>query len=254
MGLSKTIWANPVEFLKREQPVAPVRFFAPMALQARARRLVDGFAGLVAYGLPGNADEAVLANLAVAGVQGFVADSLAQIEQICRIVPGAVVIDATVRRDAAHVTRAVALGVGRFRVAGLSDLTLLNGTLPQGAEVVLPEGAGAVLARAVLAQGFAVGLSVKIGEIAAAVRAAGVAPAHLYLAGAVTECALAAEMIEAFGANPPGMVCVPGQDAVNDAFVVALPQGNGAQQGYGVVPASAANKSAPVVTVMKLTG
>ena len=37
MGLSKTIWTNPTEFLKHQQPENPVLFFAPSAVQAVAR-------------------------------------------------------------------------------------------------------------------------------------------------------------------------------------------------------------------------
>ena len=47
MGLSKTIWTNPTEFLRVEQPVNPVLFFAPTVVQASARRFIDGFPGLV---------------------------------------------------------------------------------------------------------------------------------------------------------------------------------------------------------------
>ena len=36
MGLSKTIWTNPTEFLRMQQPENPVLFFAPSAVQAAA--------------------------------------------------------------------------------------------------------------------------------------------------------------------------------------------------------------------------
>ena len=37
MGLSKTIWATPSEYLRIQQPDAPVMFFSPAVLQATAR-------------------------------------------------------------------------------------------------------------------------------------------------------------------------------------------------------------------------
>ncbi len=43
MGLSKTIWTNPSEYLRSVQPENPVLFFAPSALQTAARRFIDGF-------------------------------------------------------------------------------------------------------------------------------------------------------------------------------------------------------------------
>ena len=41
MGLSKTIWTNPTEFLRNQQPENPVLFFAPSVVQATARRFGD---------------------------------------------------------------------------------------------------------------------------------------------------------------------------------------------------------------------
>ena len=36
MGLSKTIWTNPTEYLRSVQPVNPVLFFAPAQAKARS--------------------------------------------------------------------------------------------------------------------------------------------------------------------------------------------------------------------------
>ena len=71
MGLSKTIWTNPSEFLRIERPVDPVMFFAPAVLQATAHRFLDGFPGLVTYAVKSNPDEMVIQNLVAAGVEGF---------------------------------------------------------------------------------------------------------------------------------------------------------------------------------------
>jgi hypothetical protein len=71
MGLSKTIWTNPTEFLKNQQPENPVLFFAPSAVQAAARKFLDGFPGLVTYAVKSNPGEEVIENLIAAGVKGF---------------------------------------------------------------------------------------------------------------------------------------------------------------------------------------
>ena len=60
MGLSKTIWTNPSEYLRSVQPENPVLFFAPAALQSAARRFIDGFPGMVTYAVKSNPGEAVL--------------------------------------------------------------------------------------------------------------------------------------------------------------------------------------------------
>lgn len=43
MGLSKTIWSNPTEYIRTVRPENPVLFFSPAVLQAAARRFIDGF-------------------------------------------------------------------------------------------------------------------------------------------------------------------------------------------------------------------
>lgn len=62
MGLSKTIWTNPTEYLRTQQPENPVLFFAPSAAQAAARRFIDGFPGLVTYAVKSNPGEAMVEN------------------------------------------------------------------------------------------------------------------------------------------------------------------------------------------------
>ena len=85
MGLSKTIWANPSEFLRTQQPVNPVMFFAPAVLQSTARRFIDGFPGLVTFAVKSNPDEMVIQNLVAAGIEGFDVASPVEIEMMRRI-------------------------------------------------------------------------------------------------------------------------------------------------------------------------
>ena len=89
MGLSKTIWANPSELLRTQQPENPIMFFAPTVLQATAKRFLDGFPGLVTYAVKSNPDEMVIQNLVAAGVTGFDVASPFEIEMIGRLAPGA---------------------------------------------------------------------------------------------------------------------------------------------------------------------
>jgi hypothetical protein len=41
MGISETIWSDPVEYLRSVGPNDPVMFLSPAALQAQARRFLD---------------------------------------------------------------------------------------------------------------------------------------------------------------------------------------------------------------------
>ena len=69
MGLSKTIWTNPTEYLRAQSPENPVLFFSPAAVQSVARRFLDGFPGLVTYAVKSNPGEEMVENLISAGVK-----------------------------------------------------------------------------------------------------------------------------------------------------------------------------------------
>lgn len=87
MGLSKTIWATPVEYLARETPDNPVLFFSPAVLHATARRFLKGFPGLVTFAVKSNPDEMVIQNLDAAGIRGYDVASLDEIDLIRRVAP-----------------------------------------------------------------------------------------------------------------------------------------------------------------------
>jgi ornithine decarboxylase len=91
MGLSKTIWTNPTEFLKNQQPENPVLFFTPSTLQSMARRFLAGFPGLVTYAVKSNPGEEVIENLVAAGVKGFDCASPFEIDLIRRLAPEAAI-------------------------------------------------------------------------------------------------------------------------------------------------------------------
>jgi ornithine decarboxylase len=135
MGLSKTIWANPSEFLRTQQPVHPVMFFAPAVLQATARRFIDGFPGLVTYAVKSNPDEMVIQNLVAAGIEGFDVASPAEIEMIARLAPTAAMHYHNPVRARHEIEYAVSMGVTSYSVDSHSELKKLIEIVPAGAEI-----------------------------------------------------------------------------------------------------------------------
>ena len=135
MGLSKTIWTNPSEFLRTQQPVNPVMFFAPAVLQATARRFIDGFPGLVTYAVKSNPDEMVIQNLVAAGIQGFDVASPVEIEMIARLAPTAAMHYHNPVRARHEIEYAVSMGVKSYSVDSRSELQKLIEIVPQGAEI-----------------------------------------------------------------------------------------------------------------------
>lgn len=136
MGLSKTIWANPSEFLRTERPVDPVMFFAPSVLQATARRFIDGFPGLVTYAVKSNPEEEVIQNLVAAGIQGFDVASPAEIDLIRRLAPGAALHYNNPVRARHEIEHAVAQGVRSYSVDSRSELRKLIEIVPaDGVEI-----------------------------------------------------------------------------------------------------------------------
>ncbi|MDZ7905940.1 MAG: type III PLP-dependent enzyme [Cypionkella sp.] len=91
MGLSKTIYTNPTEFLRADAPENPVLFFAPSQVQAAGRRFLAGFPGLVTYAVKANPSEEMIENLVTAGVQGFDCASPFEIAMIRRLAPDAAI-------------------------------------------------------------------------------------------------------------------------------------------------------------------
>ncbi|MGB3314085.1 MAG: type III PLP-dependent enzyme [Albidovulum sp.] len=136
MGLSKMIWANPSEFLRIEQPVNPVMFFAPSVLQASARRFIDGFPGLVTYAVKSNPEEMVIQNLVAAGIQGFDVASPAEIEMVRRLAPTAALHYHNPVRGRHEIAYAVEMGVKSYSVDSRTELQKLIEIVPaEGAEI-----------------------------------------------------------------------------------------------------------------------
>ncbi|MFT4150573.1 MAG: type III PLP-dependent enzyme [Paracoccaceae bacterium] len=136
MGLSKTIWTNPTEFLRSQQPEHPVLFFAPSALQAAARRFIDGFPGMVTYAVKSNPIEPVIENLAAAGVRGYDCASAFEIDLIRRLAPDAAIHYNNPVRSRSEIRHAVERGVKSWSVDSASELAKLIELVPaEGTEI-----------------------------------------------------------------------------------------------------------------------
>lgn len=148
MGLSKTIWTNPTEYLRVTQPENPVLFFAPQVLQATARRFIDGFPGMVTYAVKSNPEEAVIENLVAAGLRGFDVASPFEMRLIRRLAPDAAMHYNNPVRSRSEIAVAVDLGVKSYSVDSASELAKLIELVPaEGTEITvrfkLPVGGAA---------------------------------------------------------------------------------------------------------------
>jgi ornithine decarboxylase len=136
MGLSKTIWTNPTEFLRVEAPQNPVLFFAPAVVQAAARRFIDGFPGMVTYAVKSNPTEMMIENLAAAGVRGYDCASPFEIDLIRRLAPDAAIHYNNPVRARAEIAHAVAREVKSWSVDSASELAKLVELVPaEGCEI-----------------------------------------------------------------------------------------------------------------------
>lgn len=136
MGLSKTIWTNPTEFLKTQTPDNPVLFFAPSAAQAAARRFIDGFPGLVTYAVKSNPGEAMVENLSAAGIRGYDCASPFEIDLIRRLAPDAAIHYNNPVRARHEIAYAVEKGVKSYSVDSKSELQKLIEMVPvDGTEI-----------------------------------------------------------------------------------------------------------------------
>ncbi|MFZ1469108.1 MAG: type III PLP-dependent enzyme [Paracoccaceae bacterium] len=136
MGLSKTIWTNPTEYIRNTRPENPVLFFAPSVVQASARRFIDGFPGMVTYAVKANPGEEMIENLAAAGVRGYDCASGFEIDLIRRLAPDAAIHYNNPVRARHEITHAVERGVKSYSVDSRSELLkLIEMVPPEGVEI-----------------------------------------------------------------------------------------------------------------------
>ncbi|MDZ7909595.1 MAG: type III PLP-dependent enzyme [Gemmobacter sp.] len=138
MGLSKTIWSNPTEYIRTVRPENPVLFFSPAVLQAAARRFIDGFPGMVTYAVKTNPSEVVIENLSAAGIRGFDVASPGEMRLIKRLAPDAAMHYNNPVRARAEIAVAVELGVKSYSVDSASELEKLIALVPaEGCEITV---------------------------------------------------------------------------------------------------------------------
>ena len=130
MGLSKTIWTNLSEYLRAQNPENPVLFFAPSVAQGMARRFIDGFPGLVTYAVKANPGEAMVENLAAAGIRGYDCASPFEIALIRRLAPDAAIQYNNPVRSQQEIAFAVQKGVKSYSVDSRSELAKLIAMVP----------------------------------------------------------------------------------------------------------------------------
>ena len=136
MGLSKSIFTNPTEYLRSQQPENPVLFFAPAAIQATARMFMAGFPGLVTYAVKSNPGEEVVENLVAAGIEGFDCASAFEIDLIRRLAPDAAIHYHNPVRSRSEIAHAVARNVMCYSVDSHSELDKLIEMVPaEGREI-----------------------------------------------------------------------------------------------------------------------
>jgi len=130
MGISQKIWADPVDYLRAVGPNDPVLFLSPAALQRQARRFLEGFPGLVTYAVKANPDEAVIDNLAAAGIAAFDVASPEEIALIRARVPGAALHYNNPVRARHEIVFAVGRDVASYSVDSLSEFDKLAALVP----------------------------------------------------------------------------------------------------------------------------
>ena len=130
MGISQTLWNDPVEYLQAVGPNDPALFLSPVTLQAQAKRFQAGFPGLVTYAVKSNPDEAVVTNLAAAGIAAFDVASPEEIALIRRLVPDATLHYNNPVRARHEIVFAVGRDVASYSVDSLSELDKLFDLVP----------------------------------------------------------------------------------------------------------------------------
>jgi len=130
MGISQKIWTDPVDYLRAVGPNDPVLFLSPAALQAQARRFIDGFPGLVTYAVKANPDATVIDNLAAAGIAAFDVASPEEIALIRARVPDAALHYNNPVRARHEIVFAVGRDVASYSVDSLSEFDKLAALVP----------------------------------------------------------------------------------------------------------------------------
>ncbi|MDG4647402.1 type III PLP-dependent enzyme [Roseibacterium sp. SDUM158017] len=138
MTIARPFHPTPLAFLQAEVPDDPVLFLSPEVLHATARAFIEGFPGLVTYAVKANPSEAVLENLARAGVTAFDVASPAEIALVRGLLGEAALHYNNPVRSTAEIAMAREHGVASFSVDDPDELDkLIAAGLPRGTEVAV---------------------------------------------------------------------------------------------------------------------
>ncbi|MCK4860785.1 MAG: type III PLP-dependent enzyme [Rhodobacteraceae bacterium] len=130
MNITSDIWNSPRDYLLARAPDQPVHFFAPAALQAQAKRFLDGFNGLVTYAVKANPEHAVLSNLLAAGVSAFDVASPNEIRLLRELAPHAALHYNNPVRSKSEIRFAHNAGVKSYSVDGFREFAKIQGIIP----------------------------------------------------------------------------------------------------------------------------
>ncbi|MGR3571507.1 alanine racemase [Brevirhabdus sp.] len=138
MDLTPPRWESPLHHINATQPDRPVLYFDPDTLHATARRLIEGFPGLVSYAVKANDRPEVLQALLSAGITAFDVASVPEMRAIRRLSRDAALHYNNPVRSRAELAEAAALGVASYSVDSLSELAKLVAAVPaRGTEVAV---------------------------------------------------------------------------------------------------------------------
>ena len=116
---------TPQRFLAANNPMMPVHFFAPAALDARLAEFHAGFDGMVTYAVKANPDEAVIMRLCAGGIAGFDVASPGEITLIRRLCPRAALHYNNPVRSRDEIAFGIAAGVASWSVDDAGELAKL---------------------------------------------------------------------------------------------------------------------------------
>ncbi|AGT07607.1 type III PLP-dependent enzyme [Paracoccus aminophilus] len=134
--MQKTIWDNPSDIIRSRAPDHPVMAFSPLALEATARRFLDGFPGQVTYAVKSNPDPSIIRVLYKTGVTGFDVASPAEIDLIGQIAPAAARHYHNPVRASAEIAHAAKAGIRAWSVDSQSELAKIIARVPpDGVEI-----------------------------------------------------------------------------------------------------------------------
>ena len=119
------LWDTPETHVRAGLGDMPALYLCPSALQARARRFLAGFPGMVTYAVKANPSREVVENLATAGITGFDVASVAEIELVRSITPKAALHYNNPVRSRGEIIAAARMGVRSWSVDSASELAKL---------------------------------------------------------------------------------------------------------------------------------